>query len=101
MLSQTKRWNQDAGSRSERPAAGRPPALSHEGNTQGRLSGNSEQEAMMQDLDQAIRERAYQLWIESGRDDGKADAHWLEAQREILSASLGELGRSTSSEAKK
>ena len=55
----------------------------------------------MQDLDQAIRERAYQLWMESGRDDGKADAHWLEAQREILSASLGELGRSTSSEAKK
>ena len=55
----------------------------------------------MQDLDQAIRERAYQLWIESGRDDGKADAHWLEAQREILSASLGELGRPTSSEAKK
>ena len=33
----------------------------------------------MQDLDQAIRERAYQLWIESGRDDGKADYHWLVA----------------------
>jgi hypothetical protein len=55
----------------------------------------------MQDLDQAIRERAYQLWIESGRDDGKADAHWLTAQREILSASLGGLGHATSSKAKK
>jgi hypothetical protein len=56
---------------------------------------------MMQDLDQAIRERAYHLWIESGRDDGKADAHWLTAQREILSASLGDLGRVTSGEAQK
>jgi DUF2934 family protein len=56
---------------------------------------------MMQDLDQAIRERAYQLWIESGRDDGKADAHWLAAQREILSVSLGDLGRPAPSEAKK
>ena len=52
----------------------------------------------MQDFDQAIRERAYQLWIESGRDDGKADAHWLAAQREILSASLGDLGRVTPGE---
>jgi hypothetical protein len=56
---------------------------------------------MMQDLDQAIRERAYQLWIESGRDDGKADDHWLAAQREILSASLGNLGWPAFSEAKK
>jgi hypothetical protein len=56
---------------------------------------------MMQDLDQAIRERAYHLWIEGGRDDGKADAHWLAAQREILSASLGDLGRVTSGEAQK
>jgi hypothetical protein len=56
---------------------------------------------MVQDLDQAIRERAYQLWIESGRDDGKADAHWLAAQREILSVSLGDLDWPTSSKAKK
>ncbi len=55
----------------------------------------------MQDLDQAIREPAYQLWNESGRDDGKADAHWLTAQREILSASLGGLGHATSNKAKK
>jgi hypothetical protein len=55
----------------------------------------------MQDLDQTIRERAYQLWIESDRDDGKADDHWLAAQREILSASLGEPGHAASSKAKK
>ena len=49
----------------------------------------------MQDLEQAIRERAYHLWMESGHQDGNADAHWLVAQREILSASLGEIDRVT------
>jgi len=34
----------------------------------------------MQDLEKAIRERAYHLWIESGHEDGNADAHWLVAQ---------------------
>jgi hypothetical protein len=53
----------------------------------------------MQDVDQAIRERAYHLWIESGCENGNADAHWLVAQREILSASLGGYGRVLSSEA--
>jgi hypothetical protein len=54
----------------------------------------------MQDLEQVIRERAYHLWIESGCEHGNESAHWLAAQREILSASLGELGRVTASEAK-
>jgi hypothetical protein len=47
----------------------------------------------MQDLEQAIRERAYLLWIEGGCQHGQADAHWLAAQREILGVSLGEVGR--------
>jgi Protein of unknown function (DUF2934) len=47
----------------------------------------------MQDMEQAIRERAYQLWVDSGFEHGNAGAHWLAAQREILSASLGEIGR--------
>jgi Protein of unknown function (DUF2934) len=49
------------------------------------------QNSAIQDLEQAIRERAYHLWIESGHEDGNADAHWLVAQREILSASFGEM----------
>ena len=49
----------------------------------------------MQDLEQSIRERAYQLWIEGGYQDGHANAHWLAAQREIMGASLSELGRVT------
>ena len=47
----------------------------------------------MLDLERTIRERAYQLWLENGCQDGNADAHWLAAQLEILSVSLGQLGR--------
>jgi hypothetical protein len=46
----------------------------------------------MQDIEHTIRDRAYHLWLESGCQDGNADGYWLAAQREILSASLGELG---------
>jgi hypothetical protein len=53
----------------------------------------------MQDLEQAIREYAYQLWVDSGRRDGDADAHWLVAQREVLSTSLSQIGRVTVDEA--
>ena len=59
------------------------------------------QDSAMQDLEQAIRERAYHLWIESGHEDGNADAHWLVAQREILSASFGETARVTVGESAK
>jgi hypothetical protein len=52
----------------------------------------------MQDLEQAIRERAYQLWTEASHQEGHAEGHWLAAQREILSVSFGELGRVTVSE---
>ena len=47
----------------------------------------------MQDLEKAIRERAYGIWIESGCPDGSAEEHWLVAQREVLSASLGTFAR--------
>ena len=47
----------------------------------------------MQDLEQSIRERAYHLWIEGGRQDGQSDAHWLAAQRDVLGAFLGAIGR--------
>ena len=55
----------------------------------------------MKHMEEAIRERAYQLWVESGFEQGNADAHWLAAQRDILSASLGELGRVKSSQPEK
>jgi Protein of unknown function (DUF2934) len=43
----------------------------------------------MQDLEQAIRERAYSLWLDNGCPEGNAEDHWLAAQREVLSAALG------------
>jgi hypothetical protein len=46
----------------------------------------------MQDLEHAIRERAYHLWDANGRQEGDAEAHWLTAQREILASSLGTSG---------
>jgi Protein of unknown function (DUF2934) len=52
-------------------------------------------ESFMQDLEQAIRERAYHLWIADGCRDGNAEAHWLNAQREILAMSLRSFARVT------
>ena len=42
----------------------------------------------MQDLEHAIRERAYRLWIADGQPEGNADVYWLAAQREILATTL-------------
>jgi DUF2934 family protein len=39
-------------------------------------------------LEEAIRERAYQLWLADGRPEGQAEIYWLKAQREILAASV-------------
>lgn len=42
----------------------------------------------MPNLEKAIRERAYHLWIADGQPEGNADVYWLSAQREILTTSL-------------
>ena len=39
------------------------------------------------DAEQRIREQAYQLWLQEGRPEGRAEAHWkmackLDAERE-------------------
>ncbi len=34
-------------------------------------------------LEETIRERAYALWEEAGRPDGRADEHWRQAAREL------------------
>ncbi len=36
-----------------------------------------------------IRERAYQIWDRDGRQDGQADDHWLQAERELGGAETG------------
>jgi hypothetical protein len=42
----------------------------------------------MPNLEEAIRERAYHLWIADGSPEGKADIYWLTAQHDILAASV-------------
>jgi len=46
----------------------------------------------MPDLKEAIRERAYHLWIADGQPEGQADIYWLNAQREILTTSVESSG---------
>lgn len=36
------------------------------------------------DREARVRERAYRLWEEEGRPEGRAEAHWREATRQIL-----------------
>jgi hypothetical protein len=45
----------------------------------------------MPNLEEAIRERAYHLWIADGQPEGRADIHWLDAQRELLATSVENL----------
>jgi hypothetical protein len=42
----------------------------------------------MPNLEEAIRERAYHLWLNDGRPEGQADIYWLNAQRDLLTASV-------------
>ncbi|OKO91187.1 hypothetical protein AC629_02935 [Bradyrhizobium sp. NAS80.1] len=42
----------------------------------------------MPDLEEAIREHAYYLWLADGQPEGKADSYWLNAQHEILMTSV-------------
>ena len=37
-----------------------------------------------------VRERAYALWVEAGRQEGQGEAHWLQAEREIDRDALAE-----------
>jgi hypothetical protein len=55
-------------------------------------------EFQMQDLERAIRELAYHLWVADGCPDGHAEVHWLRAQRKVLASSLEGFGRVTISE---
>ena len=41
---------------------------------------------MPDEREQAIRERAYAIWEQEGRPDGKDLEHWLRAEAEFTSA---------------
>ena len=38
---------------------------------------------MSESREQAVRERAYALWEQDGRPDGRSVAHWSQAEMEI------------------
>ena len=48
---------------------------------------------MHQNLENLIRERAYEIWTSRGCAHSQADQHWLAAEREILAASTPALAR--------
>ena len=37
-------------------------------------------------LEYRIRQRAYEIWQAHGQTDGKADEHWLAAEREVMAS---------------
>lgn len=47
---------------------------------------------MNNDLEQKIRERAYQLWMQDGCPSGQDDEYWYRAEREIRADTGGFLG---------
>lgn len=46
---------------------------------------------MDHNLENLVRERAYEIWISRGCVHGQAHQHWLAAEREILTASTATL----------
>jgi hypothetical protein len=41
---------------------------------------------MSNELEQRIRERAYELWATSGYSHGRDEEHWCAAEREMIAA---------------
>ena len=39
---------------------------------------------VIENMEDEVRQRAYELWEESGREDGRAQDHWLQAEAEVL-----------------
>jgi hypothetical protein len=42
---------------------------------------------MDRDMSDRIRQRAYEIWLATGRREGEAEQHWLTAERELSAAS--------------
>ena len=47
---------------------------------------------MDKQLEQRIRERAYELWMQHGSLPGQADEYWYQAERDILGQQGNEVG---------
>ncbi|MGK7869478.1 DUF2934 domain-containing protein [Falsiroseomonas sp. E2-1-a20] len=38
---------------------------------------------MPHDIERAIQQRAYEIWMQEGCPDGQAEAHWHQARAEV------------------
>ena len=43
------------------------------------------------ELEQRVRERAYQIWLDEGRPEGRAKDHWQEAEKQIIGEEPGQI----------
>ena len=68
-------------------AAGATEAKARVSRTAGHKPGASARHEG--DLQQRIQQRAYQLWESEGRPEGREQAHWQEAQRELTARPAG------------
>jgi hypothetical protein len=39
---------------------------------------------LIENIEDEVRQRAYELWEDSGREEGRAQDHWLQAEAEVL-----------------
>ncbi len=53
-----------------------------------RIIGETEKESFIHSLRRRISERAYRLFESLGREHGNEDAHWLQAENEVLQHGL-------------
>ena len=51
---------------------------------------------MSEKRERAVRERAYAIWEQNGRPEGRSLAHWLQAEAEIGSEPLVPVMRASS-----
>ena len=72
--------------------AGDPPSFTHGtvGAGRGRRSTEDDEES---EFDRRVRDRAYQIWLEEGCPEGRAEEHWLLA-KEMVAIEDQEGGRS-------
>ena len=43
-------------------------------------------EKLEKELDERVRKRAYEIWLEEGQPQGRALDHWFRAQQEVTPA---------------
>jgi len=43
---------------------------------------------MEQEVNEKIRERAYELWVANGSLEGQSEVNWLTAEKEVLATHL-------------